>query len=289
MRVFQVIKTGAFYLWLAVIILWMVFPFYYAIVTSFQTGTALFQPTLVPAAPTTENYALLFGARNFGANIVNSLIVSTIVVAISLTASLFASFALSRVDFKGRKLILLAILAVSMFPQVAVLAGMYELYTAARVGVRDGLGTSWTREWSLGWLSFSYMIFTLPFTVWTITAYMRALPKELEEAAIMDGASYFQLIYQIFLPLLWPALVTTGLMAFVAAWNEFLFALTFTSHASERTVTVAIAMITGIAEFQIPWGAIMAASVVVTLPIVALVLVFQRRLISGLTAGAVKG
>lgn len=289
MRAPSLLKLGGFYLWLGFIILWMVFPFYYAIVTSFQSGTDLFRPTLLPPSPTLENYALLFGPRNFGANILNSLIVSSTVVLIALTVSVFASFTLARVNFRGRKLTLLAILAVSMFPQVAVLAGMYELYSGARIAVRDGLGVAWSREWSLGWLSFSYMIFTLPFTVWTITAYMRALPKELEEAAIIDGASYFQLVYLIFLPLLWPAVVTTSLIAFVATWNEFLFALTFTSHASERTVTVAIAMITGIAEFQVPWGAIMAASVVVTLPIIILVLIFQRRLISGLTAGAVKG
>lgn len=287
-RSLNLLRAGAFAVWIAVIVLWMIFPFYYAIVTSFQTGTALFQPTLIPSSPTLDNYGALFGGRNFGANILNSLVVSTSVVAISIAAGVFAAFTLARVDFRGRKLVLLAILAVTMFPQIAILSGMYEMYVWARGSVR-GLGVDWSRPWSLGWLAFTYLIFTLPFTTWTITAYMRGIPRELEDAAIMDGASYAQVVYQIFLPLLWPALVTTGLMAFVASWNEFLFALTFTSASSERTVTVAIAMITGVAEFQIPWGAIMAASVIVTLPIVILVLIFQRRLLSGLTAGAIKG
>ena len=142
---------------------------------------------------------------------------------------------------------------------------------------------------NLAGLILSYMIFTLPFTVWVLTAFMRDLPVEIEEAAIMDGASPFVLVTRIFLPLLGPALVTTGLLAFIAAWNEFLFALTFTLSNDQRTVPVAIALITGASEYELPWGNIMAASVIVTVPLIALALVFQRRLVAGLTAGAVKG
>jgi trehalose/maltose transport system permease protein len=133
------------------------------------------------------------------------------------------------------------------------------------------------------------MIFTLPFTVWVLTTFMRDLPKELEEAAIMDGARPWTIVRRIFLPLMWPALVTTGLLAFIAAWNEFLFALTFTLTNEKRTVPVAIALITGASQHELPWGNIMAASVIVTVPVVAMVLIFQRRIVSGLTAGAVKG
>jgi trehalose/maltose transport system permease protein len=133
------------------------------------------------------------------------------------------------------------------------------------------------------------MIFTLPFTVWILTTFMRDLPKELEEAAILDGASPWMILTRVFMPLMWPALVTTGLLAFIAAWNEFLFALTFTLTNDVRTVPVGIALMSGSSSHDIPWGNIMAASVIVTLPLVGLVLVFQRRIVSGLTAGAVKG
>ncbi|MEZ5479625.1 MAG: carbohydrate ABC transporter permease [Thiolinea sp.] len=142
---------------------------------------------------------------------------------------------------------------------------------------------------SLPGLMLTYMIFTLPFTVWVLTTFMRDLPKELEEAAIMDGATPWVIIRQVFMPLLWPAMVTTGLLAFIAAWNEFLFALTFILSNETRTVPVAIASMGGASEFELPWGTIMAASVVVTIPVVALVLIFQRKIVSGLTAGAVKG
>jgi trehalose/maltose transport system permease protein len=133
------------------------------------------------------------------------------------------------------------------------------------------------------------MIFTLPFTVWVLTTFMREMPKELEEAAVVDGAGPWVVLTRVFLPLLWPALVTTGLLAFIAAWNEFLFALTFTLTNETRTVPVAIALMSGATQFELPWGNIMAASVIVTVPLVVLVLVFQRKIVSGLTAGAVKG
>jgi trehalose/maltose transport system permease protein len=181
------------------------------------------------------------------------------------------------VAFRGRGLLLGTILAVSMFPQVAVLSGMFELIRS--LGLYNNL---------LG-LVFAYLIFTLPFTVWVLTTFMRELPRELEEAAIVDGASAWTIVTRIFLPLLWPAMVTTGLLAFIQAWNEFLFALTFTLTDSQRTVPVAIALISGGSQYELPWGNIMAASVIVTLPVVALVLVFQRRIVAGLTAGALKG
>jgi trehalose/maltose transport system permease protein len=181
------------------------------------------------------------------------------------------------VQFRGRGLLLLTILAVSMFPQVAVLSGMFELVRS--LGLYNNLLS----------LVLSYMIMTLPFTVWVLTTFMRDLPKELEESAIIDGATPWIIITRIFMPLMWPALVTTGLLAFIAAWNEFLFALTFTLTNEQRTVPVAIALISGASSYELPWANIMAASVIVTIPLVILVLIFQRRIVSGLTAGAVKG
>jgi len=284
----KILGRVSFNAWLAFIILWMVFPFYYMIVSSLETGSAIFEPSLIPQMFSISNYAQLFESGNFLRNFVNSFVISAGVVAISLCVGTLAAWSLARVDFRGRKAVLIGILCISMFPRVAVLPGMYEMFTGTRAGV-SALGLSWSPSLTLGWLIFSYLLFTLPFTTWTMMAYMKSIPGELEEAAVMDGASYFRIVFSIFLPLLWPAIVTTGLLAFIVTWNEFLFALTFTSAAVERTVTVAISMLSGSVEYQVPWGAIMAASVIVTLPLIALVLVFQRRLIANLAGGAVKG
>ncbi len=282
------LRKAVLYAWLAAIALWMVFPFYYAIISSLETGTAIFAPGLWPQTISLDNYTQLFAAGQFERNIFNSFIVSTTVVGFSVAVGVLAAWAFARVDFRGRRALLIAILSISMFPQIAILPGMYEMYTGWR-GVTGDAGLSWGAPMSLSWLAFTYLVFTLPFTTWTITAYMKAIPRELEDAAVMDGASYFTIVTRIHLPLLWPALVVVCLMAFVVTWNEFLFALTFTSAEAQRTVTVAISMLSGSVEFQIPWGIIMAASVIVTLPLIALVLIFQRKLMANLAAGAVKG
>jgi len=261
----------------ALIILFAVFPFYYAIITSFKSGTAIFSIDYLPKQVSLANYVSVMTQGNFAWNLVNSLIVSAAVVGISLLLGVTAAYALSRVRFRGRPALLLIILSVSMFPQIAVLAGLFELILG--LGIYNTLIS----------LVFSYMIFTLPFTVWVLTTFMRDLPIEIEEAAIVDGASPWVIISRVFLPMMWPALVTTGLLAFIAAWNEFLFALTFVSNDAKRTVPVAIALLSGTTEFETPWGLIMAASVIVTVPLIVLVLIFQRKIISGLTAGAVKG
>lgn len=271
------LKPYGFYLLVALIILQAVFPFYYAILTSFETGQAIFDINYLPVALDLANYRSMLSSGVFGRQFLNSAMTATAVVVLSLVLATTAAYALARIRFRGRGLLLLTILSVSMFPQIAVLAGLFELIRA--FGLFNSL-------WAL---VFSYMIFTLPFTVWVLTTFMRKLPVEIEEAAIMDGASALTIIWRVFLPLLWPAMVTTGLLAFIHAWNEFLFALTFLSTDTQRTVPVAIAMISGRSEFEIPWGNIMAASVVVTLPLVVLVLIFQRKIVSGLTAGAVKG
>jgi trehalose/maltose transport system permease protein len=276
-RVRRGIARILFWLLVAAIVLYTVFPFYWAVVSSLKAGGALFGTELVPRDPTLENYLGVFREQPFGRNILNSVIVSAAVVALSLFLAVTAAYAFGRVAFRGRTPLLLAILGVSMFPQVAVLSGMFELIRW--LGLYNSLAS----------LVLSYMIFTLPFTVWVLTTFMRELPAELEEAAMIDGAGPWTTLTRIFLPLLGPAMVTTGLLAFIAAWNEFLFALTFTLTNEMRTVPVAIALITGASAFELPWGRIMAASVVVTVPLIVLVLVFQRRIVSGLTAGAVKG
>jgi trehalose/maltose transport system permease protein len=270
-------KRAAFYLLVAVIVVVAVFPFYYAIITSLKSGTTLFQIDYWPKMISFGNYRTVFTEGTFLRNLLNSLFISSVVVAISLFLGITAAYALGRIRFRGRSLLLFTILSVSMFPQVALLAGLFELIRTL------GLYNSPFA------LIFSYMIFTLPFTVWVLTPFARDLPIEIEEAAILDGATPWIIISRVFLPLMWPALATTGLLAFIGAWNEFLFALTFTSNNEQRTVPVAIALLSGNSQFEIPWGNIMAASVIVTVPLVILVLVFQRKIISGLTAGGVKG
>ena len=261
----------------ALVLILALFPFYYAAITSLKSGTALFQVDYLPRHFSLANYKAVMTTGNFPLNVWNSLMISAAVVGLSLLMAVTASYALGRVRFRGRGLLLMTILSVSMFPQIAVLSGLFEAVRAAGI-----YNTPWA-------LIFTYVIFTLPFTVWVLTTFMRSLPLEIEEAAIMDGATPWVVVTKIFMPLLWPALVTTGLLAFIAAWNEFLFALTFVLSDSKRTVPVAIALLSGASQHETPWGNIMAASVIVTVPLVALVLIFQKKIVSGLTAGAVKG
>lgn len=267
----------AYFLLLAAIVVYSVFPFYWAVVSSLKSGSALFSTDFWPFDPAWSNYLAVFREQPFGQNILNSLLVALTTVLISLALALGAAFALGRISFRGRTPLQFLVLGISMFPQIAVLSGMFELVRG--LGLYDNLLS----------LVFSYLIFTLPFTVWVLTTFMRELPRELEEAAIVDGAGPFTILTRVFLPLMGPAMVTTGLLAFIAAWNEFLFALTFTLSSGQRTVPVAIALISGASSHELPWGNIMAASVIVTVPLILLVLVFQRRIVSGLTAGAVKG
>ena len=267
----------AFYALVVVIVVVSVFPFYYAILTSLKSGTAIFRINYFPVDFSFQNYTTVMTGRNFVRSVINSVFVAGTTVLFALFLAVTASYALSRVRFRGRALLLITILGVSMFPQIAVLAGLFELVRF--LGIYN---TPWA-------MVLSYTIFTLPFTVWVLTTFMRDLPIEIEEAAIIDGATPWVIITKVFMPLLWPALVTTGLLAFIGAWNEFLFALTFTISETQRTVPVAIALLSGASEQEIPWGPIMAASVIVTVPLVVLVLVFQRKIVAGLTAGGVKG
>ncbi|MEQ5837207.1 carbohydrate ABC transporter permease [Marinobacter sp. NFXS9] len=267
----------AFFFLIVAILLFTVFPFYYAILTSFKSGSELFTVDYWIHSLNFGNYSSVLGQQSFLDSIWNSVLVSSMTVLIAMLLGVTAAYALGRVRFRGRGPILMIVLGVSMFPQVAVLSGLFEVIRAMDL---------YNNPWSL---VFSYTIFTLPFTVWVLTTFMRQLPKELEEAAIVDGASPVVTLFKVFVPLMGPAMATTGLLAFIAAWNEFLFALTFTLTNDQRTVPVAIALITGGSQHELPWGTLMAASVIVTVPLIVLVLIFQRRIVSGLTAGAVKG
>jgi trehalose/maltose transport system permease protein len=273
----RILRRIGFLALIAAIFVYAVFPFYWAIVSSLRSGQALFSTALMPRDPSFANYLSVFAEQPFARNILNSLIVAGGSVALALLLAVPASYALGRVAFRGRMALLFTFLGVSMFPQVAVLPGMFDIIQ--QLGLYNRL---------LG-LSLSYLLLTLPLTVWVLTAFIRDLPRELEEAAIVDGASPAVLIWRVLLPLMAPAIVATGLLAFIAAWNEFLFALTFTLSSEMRTVPVAIALISGATGYELPWGNIMAASVVVTLPLVVIVFIFQHRIVAGLTAGAIKG
>jgi len=266
-----------FYGLMALIVFYAVFPFYWAIISSLKSGSAIFSVELIPSTASLENYRALFVEQPFARNILNSLVVASVATLVSLTLASLAAYALGRLKFRGRSTVLFAVLSISMFPQIAVLSGLFELIRS--FGLYN----------SLVGLVFSYLILLLPFATWVLTTFVRELPRELEEMAALDGASAFRTLIEIFLPLMAPALAASGLLAFILAWNEFLFALTFTLSNEQRTVPVAIALITGASAYELPWGRIMAASVIVTVPLILLVLILQRHIVSGLVAGAVKG
>ncbi|WP_414656658.1 carbohydrate ABC transporter permease [Deinococcus sp. VB343] len=273
------LSWAAFWVVVAVVLFYVLFPFYWAIKTSLTGSGELSKEALLwwPTQASLKNFTDVLTNGGFLRNLLNSVVVATGTVIISLLLSLLAAYALGKFRFKGKSVLMYIILAVSVFPQIAVLSGLYTMVKSF------GLYNSW---WGL---ILSYMIFTLPFTVWTLTSFVREIPTELEEAAYVDGATPLQTLFQVLLPVMTPALVTTGLLAFINAWNEYLFALTFTSDNAASTVPVAIANFSGASQYETPFGLTMAASVIVTVPLLILVLVFQRNIVSGLTAGAVKG
>jgi len=263
-----------------IIFVYTVFPFLWTIFSSFKTEDELIQTptTYVPVHPTFENYIAVFQNDQFTRGLLNSVVVAASTVLLSLAIGAFAAYALGRLKFLGKRFIMYVILAMTLFPQISILAGLFAV--VRELGLYGNITS----------LMLSYLIFTLPFTAWVLTSFFRSLPGELEQAALVDGATPIQTFYMILLPLTAPALVTTGLLAFIGAWNEYLFALTFTlTQPSAQTVTVAIVNFSGVIARQEPHGEIMAAAVVVTIPLILLVLYFQRRIVEGLTAGAVKG
>jgi trehalose/maltose transport system permease protein len=270
-----------FYLLVAAIFVYAIFPFYWALRSSFTPDGDLFKTPIsyFPSSPTLFNYREVLGNGDFQRALLNSTIVAGSVTLISLAFGALAGYALGRFRFRGRSVALYLMLSMTIFPQIAILGALYKMIT--KFQLYDTVGA----------LIFSYMIFTLPFTVWVLTSFTRGLPRDLEEAAYVDGATPFQAFRKVMLPLIAPGLVTTGLLAFIAAWNEFLYALSFTQSVDAHTVPIAIVTFTGKSgsTFQVPWGQIMAATIVVTVPLIVMTLILQRRILAGLTAGAVKG
>jgi ABC-type glycerol-3-phosphate transport system permease component len=253
----------------------MLFPIYWALLSSLTPEHRLFSAPLIPRALVLDHYRALFSARDFWTPIRNSLVVSALTTILSVTLGAACAYALARMAIPGRSFILAFVLAVSMFPQISIVSPLYLVLR--QVGLLN----------TYPGLVLPYMTFAMPLTIWLLVGFFRQLPAELEEAARVDGASRLRAFREVIVPLALPGLATTAILTFVYSWNEFLFALSFTLGPERQTVPVAIALFRG--QYQVPWGQILAAALVATAPVTVLVLAFQRRIVQGLTAGAVKG
>jgi multiple sugar transport system permease protein len=224
-----------------------------------------------------DNYDVVFSDDTFLAALINSIGIAGIATVISIVLAAMTAYATSRLDFTGKTLILSGALAVAMFPPISIVGSLFDIWRA--IGIYD----TW-----IG-LIIPYMTFTLPLAIYTLSAFFREIPWELEQAAAVDGATPMQAFRKVIVPLAAPGVFTAAILVFIFAWNDFIFANTLTSTDNARTVPAALAFFTGASQFEQPIGAISAASVVVTVPIIIMVLIFQRRIVAGLTAGAVKG
>jgi multiple sugar transport system permease protein len=262
----------------AIIVIWCLLPFYWMIVTAFRDVGYTFDSTPFFTHVTWDNFKTAFSAElgnHLGRALANSLFISSVTTIVALLFGVFAAYALARLNFRGKFLVLGVILGASMFPGVAIVTPLFQLFG------------------NIGWIgTYQAMIipnisFVLPLTVYTLTSFFREMPWELEEAARIDGCTQGQAFRKIIMPLAAPAVFTTAILAFIASWNEYLIASILSNDATQ-TVTVAIARFAGSQPHQEPYTAVMAAGTVVTIPLVILVLVFQRKIVAGLTAGAVK-
>ena len=227
---------------------------------------------------TLDNYSQIFsGDIPFPKYLVNSIFIALIATFVSITLGAMCAYALARLDFPGKKAILAVALAIAMFPPISVVGPLFDMWRTI------GLFDTWQG------LIIPYMTFTLPLAIYTLSAFFREIPWELEQAAQIDGATPFQAFRQVIVPLAAPGTFTAAILVFIFAWNDFIFAITLTSTDNARTVPAGLSFFSGGSQFETPVGAIAAASVIVTIPIIILVLLFQRRIVAGLTAGAVKG
>ncbi|MDQ0689208.1 MULTISPECIES: carbohydrate ABC transporter permease [Micrococcaceae] len=252
-------------------------PFYWLVNTSLKKGVSLSKGELFPSQPTLENYLLVFQNPEFLLALRNSVIIAVVTTTVALVFASFAAYALARLKMRRKALILTLILSVTTFPAIAIAAPMFSIWR--EIGLYDTL---------LG-LIIPKLTFALPLAIYTLTSFFREIPRELEESAYMDGATPFTAFRKVILPLAVPGLATTAILVFISVWNEFLLAVTLTTSPEARPVPVAIAFFSGTSEFDQPLGTISAASVIITVPLVILVLVCQKRIVSGMTAGAVKG
>ncbi len=264
---------------IALLLAFCLAPFVWLLDTSLKTPDDLYgiPPKILPVPASVRNYVTIWQGRPFLQNVINSAAVASAATAISLLIGSLCAYALARLRFRGKNMILAMVLAVSMFPGIAIVSPLYLFFSQLEL-INSKLA-----------LILPYVTFTLPLCVWLLTAFFRELPADLEQAALVDGATPLGALRHVIVPLAAPGVFTAAILIFIFAWNEFLFARTFMNSAESYTVPPAISMFEGTGTFVIPWGQITAASVVVTVPLIALVLLFQRRIISGLTAGAIKG
>ncbi len=252
-------------------------PVVWILALSLKPGADLNDRRFIPAEISLEHYRALVTDLQFPAALWNSIGIALIATLLAVLLAMFAAYAIVRLRFRGRALVLGGALAIAMFPPVAVIGPLFNLWRTL------GLYDTWPG------LILPYMTFTLPLAIWTLSAFFREIPWDLDQAARVDGATPLQAFWRVIAPLAAPGVFTAAILVFIFAWNDFLFAAALTSTNQARTVPAAIAFFTGSSRFEMPTGSIAAASVVVTVPVTALVLVFQRRIVSGLTAGAVKG
>jgi multiple sugar transport system permease protein len=267
----------ATYLGPVLVIAWALFPVIWIMSLSFKTGDDISNQKFLPSKWSLENYRTVFDTPLFTSALRNSIFIAVIATALSVILATVAAYAIARLEFPGKKLILSMALAIAMFPAVSLVGPLFDIWRSI------GLYDTWPG------LIIPYMSFTLPLSIWTLSAFFREIPWEMEQAAQIDGATSWQAFRKVIVPLAAPGVFTTAILAFFFAWNDFVFAISLTSTDRARTVPAALAFFTGASQFQEPAAPIAAAAVVVTVPVVVLVLLFQRRIVAGLTAGAVKG
>jgi len=260
-----------------IVVIYALIPVAWIVSLSLKRSADLNDQRFFPHVITFENYRAIFEDAQFPAALWNSFGIALITTGLSIMLAMFTAYAIVRLAFPGKKLVLASVLAISMFPPVSIIGPLFNLWRSI------GLFDTWAG------LVIPYMTFTLPLAIWTLSAFFRELPWDLDKAARIDGATPFQAFFHIIVPLAAPGVFTAAILVFIFAWNDFLFATSLTSTNAARTVPVAIAFFTGSSQFEQPTGSIAAASVVVTIPIIIIVLLFQRRIVAGLTAGAVKG
>lgn len=265
------------YAGIAVIVVYCLAPFYWMLVSSLRRASDVFNQAPIPAPFSIENYQAAFAESNhFGRALLNSLLVAGTTTALVLVIGTFAAYALARLDFPGKNLCLAVIISTSMFPGIAMVIPLRKIFT----------DIEWINTYQA--LILPSISFALPLAVWNLTAFFRQMPAELEQAAMVDGCTQGQAFRKVIIPLAAPGVFTTAIITFVAAWNEFIIALSMTNKPEYRTATVAVSLFGGKTGFELPYGSQMAAGVVLTVPLLIMVLLFQRRIVAGLTAGGVK-
>jgi len=270
-------EIAAWSIGLLVVLLYALIPVMWILSLSLKPATELGDKRFIPKDFSLDNYDTIFSTSEFKHALVNSIGIAGIATLISIVLAAMAAYALSRLDFAGKTVILSGALAVAMFPPISIVGSLFNIW-------RDvGLYDTWPG------LIIPYMTFTLPLAIYTLSAFFREIPWELEQAAQVDGATPWQAFRKVIVPLAAPGVFTAAILVFIFAWNDFIFANTLTSTDNARTVPATLAFFTGGSQFEQPIGAISAASIVVTIPIIIMVLFFQRRIVAGLTAGAVKG